>query len=246
MLGEQALDLVGARDARRDGVGAAAKSGKATEISSLATKVTTDVGGGITALTTGLATATVELTTLEAAAKAALEAPAAGSGSAAGSGDAVAGDFMAKLTTGFELKGAATGIEAGLVKFIEDATNAAAIEEKKTWFTFDRLTFAEGKAELDAEKSKDQLANMVEILKAFPTVKLKIGGYTDSTGSADANKKISGERAKAVMTALVDLGIAADRLEAEGYGPEFPKCAANDTDDCKAQNRRIALRVTAK
>ena len=36
------------------------------------------------------------------------------------------------------------------------------------------------------------------------------------------------------------------RLEAEGYGAEHPVCAANDTDECKAQNRRIALRVTAK
>ena len=39
---------------------------------------------------------------------------------------------------------------------------------------------------------------------------------------------------------------APDRLAAEGYGPEHPPCPANDTDECKAQNRRIALRVAAK
>jgi K(+)-stimulated pyrophosphate-energized sodium pump len=49
-----------------------------------------------------------------------------------------------------------------------------------------------------------------------------------------------------VVKELVALGVDAKRLAAEGYGPEYPVCAANDTDECKAQNRRIAVRVTAK
>ena len=49
-----------------------------------------------------------------------------------------------------------------------------------------------------------------------------------------------------MVAALIEAGIAKERLEAEGYGPEFPVCAANDTPECKAQNRRIAVRVTAK
>ena len=41
----------------------------------------------------------------------------------------------------------------------------------------------------------------------------------------------------------MNLGIPADRVEAEGFGSQYPVCAANDTDACKAQNRRIDVRV---
>ncbi len=162
---------------------------------------------------------------------------------AASSGPAPAQPFAKALSTGVEVKGNAQGVEARLITFIEDAAQAV---DKTTWFDFDRLTFASGSTELDMEASKDQLANIVEILKAFPAAKLKLGGYTDNDGAADANKKISQQRADAVVKSLVDLGVASDRLEAEGYGPEFPVCPANDTPECKAQNRRIAVRVTAK
>lgn len=151
--------------------------------------------------------------------------------------------WMKQLTTGFQLSGATTGIESQLVTFIEDPARPV---DKTTWFNFDRLNFQTGKAELDMEASKAQLDNMTEILKAFPAVKLKIGGYTDNTGAADANMKLSTERAEAVKAALVAAGVTADRLAAEGYGPEHPVCPANDTDECKAQNRRIAVRVSAK
>lgn len=156
---------------------------------------------------------------------------------------APAADFAKALSTGFEVKGAGTGIEAQLIAFVEDATK---VVDKTTWFNFDRLTFETGSTKIDVEKSKEQLANIVEILKAFPALTLKVGGYTDNDGSADANKKISQQRAEAVVAALIEAGIAKERLEAEGYGPEFPVCAANDTPECKAQNRRIAVRVTAK
>ena len=73
-----------------------------------------------------------------------------------------------------------------------------------------------------------------------------MGGYTDNTGSADANIKISGERAKVAADELVKLGVAAANVESEGYGPEHPVCAANDTPECKAQNRRVDIRVKAK
>jgi outer membrane protein OmpA-like peptidoglycan-associated protein len=235
--------MLGGLDAQ---VATAAKAGKPADVDAVGTKVTAEVTSGIAALTTGLAAAEVELATVEAAAKAPpVDAAGSGSGSAVDGAVAAVLDFVKKVGE-VEIKGATDGIESKLIAFIEDAGNAKAIEEKKTWFSFDRLTFATGKAEIEMAKSKEQLDNIVAILKAFPTVKLKIGGYTDNTGPADANKKISGERASAVMKALVDAGIAADRLEAEGYGPEFPVCEANDTDDCKAKNRRIDLRVSAK
>jgi outer membrane protein OmpA-like peptidoglycan-associated protein len=82
-------------------------------------------------------------------------------------------------------------------------------------------------------------------MKSYPKVKLKIGGYTDNTGSADANMKISTERANAAMKDLVSLGVSADRLKAEGYGQKHP-IADNSTVEGQSQNRRIDVRVTEK
>ncbi|MBL7952815.1 MAG: protein translocase subunit SecD [Flavobacteriales bacterium] len=147
-------------------------------------------------------------------------------------------DFTRILSTGSEIKGAGSGVESGLVGFLESGKPA----DKTTWFNFDRVTFETGSAKLDAANSEAQLNNLVEVLKAYPAVKLKIGGYTDNTGDAAANKKLSDERAKAVTAALVAKGVAADRLEAEGYGSDHA-VATNDTEEGRAQNRRMALRV---
>ena len=87
---------------------------------------------------------------------------------------------------------------------------------------------------------------MAAILKAYPQMTLEIGGFTDNAGPAAASKKLSAERAETVKAMLVNLDVAAGRLAAAGYGPAQPVCAANDTEECKARNRRIAVRVTAK
>jgi K(+)-stimulated pyrophosphate-energized sodium pump len=73
-----------------------------------------------------------------------------------------------------------------------------------------------------------------------------VGGYTANQGKPDANKKLSDARAKAVVAQLKTMGIEAKRLDPEGYGQEHPVCAANDTDECRAKNRRISVRVKAK
>jgi outer membrane protein OmpA-like peptidoglycan-associated protein len=116
--------------------------------------------------------------------------------------------------------------------------------DKTTWFNFDRLLFDSGKATLRPE-SQEQLQNMAEILKAYPKVELKIGGYTDNVGNPAYNLRLSDQRAKTVKNELVKKGIASQRLNAEGYGEKFP-VASNATDEGKAQNRRIAVRVTKK
>lgn len=152
-------------------------------------------------------------------------------------------NFSKALSTGFSLSGNLTGIESQLVAFVEDAGKKI---DKTTWFDFDRLLFKTGSSDLDMDKSKEQLTNVAEILKAYPKVKLKVGGYTDNQGKVDANKKLSTARAQSVQKAIVAMGIKADRLDPEGYGAEHPVCPANDTDACRAQNRRISVRVTAK
>ncbi|MEM6630595.1 MAG: OmpA family protein [Bacteroidota bacterium] len=150
--------------------------------------------------------------------------------------------FKRVLPGGKELNIPQNGIENKLVDFIEDADAAI---DKETWFNFDRLTFSTGSATLDMEKSQEQLGNIAAILEAYPNTEIKIGGYTDNTGSEETNRQVSQARAEAVMTALADMGIDADRMEAEGYGPQHP-VASNDTEEGRAKNRRIAVRFTAK
>jgi len=103
------------------------------------------------------------------------------------------GKFLAvKLPTGVELKVPEFGIEKKLIAFIEDKSKPV---DKKTWFTFDRLDFETGSATLKPT-SAEQLKNIVEIMKAYPKVALKIGGYTDNVGKPADNLKLSKQRAE--------------------------------------------------
>jgi K(+)-stimulated pyrophosphate-energized sodium pump len=151
------------------------------------------------------------------------------------------GEFsVQKLTSGIELNIPEFGIENKLLSFIKSDKPV----DKTTWFDFDRLTFETGAATLKPE-SQEQLKNIAEILKAYPAVNVKLGGYTDNTGNAASNLKLSQDRANSVRVELEKMGIGKDRLDAEGYGQEHP-VASNDTEEGRAQNRRISIRVTKK
>ena len=67
-------------------------------------------------------------------------------------------------------------------------------------------------------------------------------GYTDSTGDAAANKKLSLDRAAAVKSLLVAGGGADSRITTAGFGLENP-IASNDTEEGRAKNRRLELPV---
>ena len=134
-----------------------------------------------------------------------------------------------------------TATEGALIDFIKDAGKPV---DKTTWFDFPNITFKTASADI-TDEAIGQVKNIGAIMKAFPAVALKVGGYTDNTGDPDRNVTLSGNRAKAVMQALTEMGIGADRLEAEGYGPQFP-VASNDTEEGRAKNRRISVRVTKK
>jgi OmpA-OmpF porin, OOP family len=152
------------------------------------------------------------------------------------------GKFLpVKLPNGVELNIPEFGVERKLIAFIEDKSKPV---DKTTWFSFDRLDFETGSATLKPS-SAEQLKNIAEIMKAFPKVTLKIGGYTDNVGSADANLKLSQNRAANTRQELIKLGVDAKRLEAEGYGEKYP-VADNSTEEGRAKNRRIDIRVTNK
>ncbi|SJM93083.1 putative K(+)-stimulated pyrophosphate-energized sodium pump [Crenothrix polyspora] len=155
--------------------------------------------------------------------------------------DNATSSFTQKLSTGFDLKAPANSMESKMYAFINDAN--AKIDKDK-WFTMDGTTFDTGKATLKVESSA-QITNITEILKAFPKVKIKIGGYTDNTGNAKSNHKLSADRANTIQSTLVKAGIDKSRLDAEGYGSNHP-VATNATAEGRQQNRRIDLRITAK
>ncbi|SFH97268.1 sodium-translocating pyrophosphatase [Halpernia frigidisoli] len=113
---------------------------------------------------------------------------------------------------------------------------------KESWFTIQNLFFQSGRSELKTG-SQVHLENLAKIMYAYPTLKLKMGGYTDNTGSEETNKTLSNLRASTAKLELIKLGIAADRIEAEGFGSQFPVCPENDSEECQAQNRRIDIRV---
>ena len=135
--------------------------------------------------------------------------------------------------------------EAPLVKLIEDKNLTTPEQFKDNWITLDRTYFKTGSDEL-TEGSEQQLKNIVAILKAYPKAAIRLGGYTDNTGSAEGNLKLSERRANSVLNKLVALGANKVQLSAQGYGAEHPICPANDTPECKAKNRRIDIRLTAK
>lgn len=172
----------------------------------------------------------------------AMRGAAATAGAAATSAAANLGSFVRRsLPGGVELNVPENGIESRLAGWIADPNSRP---NDTTWFDFDRLRFATNSATLEPQ-SQEQLRNIAAILKAYPNVKAKVGGYTDNTGDPAANRRLSEQRAANVRQSLVTLGISGGRLTSEGYGDQHP-VADNSTEAGRAQNRRIAMRVTQK
>jgi OmpA-OmpF porin, OOP family len=132
-------------------------------------------------------------------------------------------------------------MEDRLLRFVQDPSKRV---DNTTWFAFDRLLFDSKSATLQPS-SEEQLGNIAAIMKAYPNVHIKIGGYTDNTGDPSANMTLSQQRADTVKQQLISMGISPDRLEAQGYGDQYP-VADNATDEGRQKNRRISLRVTQK
>lgn len=145
-----------------------------------------------------------------------------------------------KLPDGTELDAFKGGIEDQLVAYLN--SNEGVSKEK--WFDFDDLNFETGSATITAASLK-QVQNIAAILKAFPKVKIKIGGYTDNTGDSTANVKLSQSRADAVSAKLKELGSEKQLDGSEGYGPTH-FVAPNDTEENKKKNRRISINVRQK
>ena len=92
--------------------------------------------------------------------------------------------------------------------------------------------------------AKANLDKLVPVFAEYPDTDITIYGYTDSTGPADYNLKLSGERAAAVKNYLSSKGVASARFQVTGLGIADP-IASNETVEGRTMNRRVEFAITA-
>lgn len=101
------------------------------------------------------------------------------------------------------------------------------------------INFDVDKATISTD-GKEVVNEIAQALKKNNSLKIAIEGHTDNTGDAAHNKKLSNDRANAVLSTLTTQGIDKSRLSAKGFGAERP-LVANDSEDNKSKNRRVEL-----
>jgi OOP family OmpA-OmpF porin len=121
-----------------------------------------------------------------------------------------------------------------------EQAEAAAPVVTKTALVLEGVNFETNSARLTGD-STPVLDRVADSLKAHPDVRVEIAGYTDSTGSASVNRRLSKARADSVRDYLAAHGVAASRMETQGYGPDNP-IADNKTTAGRAKNRRVEMK----
>ncbi len=106
---------------------------------------------------------------------------------------------------------------------------------------FDTIYFDTGKTNINPAAAKILDQNGMA-LKDNPSLRVEIGGHTDSTGSAKADQVISEKRALSAKKYIQDkFNIPGDRMVIKGYGSSKP-VADNKTKEGRAKNRRVEFR----
>ncbi len=112
--------------------------------------------------------------------------------------------------------------------------------------TFETQTIGTGGFDLNSTtlkaESAAKLDSLVVFLNEHPEANVEVVGYTDTSGAASYNQKVSEQRAESVANALVEKGIDASRIHARGEGENNP-IASNDTREGRQQNRRVEVIV---
>lgn len=103
------------------------------------------------------------------------------------------------------------------------------------------ITFAYDRADIQPQfrATLDQVSN---VLSDYPATMIDVYGHTDSTGSDAYNQDLSERRALSVADYLSGHGVRSERIATRGYGESEP-VASNDTEDGRAQNRRVEIKI---
>ncbi|MCU0416061.1 MAG: OmpA family protein [Cytophagaceae bacterium] len=109
---------------------------------------------------------------------------------------------------------------------------------RNIYFDFDQSTIK--------SESERELQILLKMLQDNPSLKIEIGGHTDSKGSDSYNESLSKRRAQAVVQWLVNKGISRDRLSAKGYGESTPLASNDDEEDGREINRRTEFKIIQK
>jgi OOP family OmpA-OmpF porin len=183
--------------------------------------------------------------------------PALGALSRLSTGTLVVSDREVKLSGDALYDGAANQMRAGLGKdFPQGWQYKAEISVKPASAPVDatvcqqlfadllskgRIRFESGKADIVTD-SAGLLDRLIETAMRCSTVNIEVAGHTDTDGEEASNQALSEKRAQAVVDYLVKAGLPANRFTPAGYGSTQP-LAGNETEEGKAQNRRIEFMV---
>ncbi|BAO54610.1 OmpA family protein [Nonlabens marinus] len=116
------------------------------------------------------------------------------------------------------------------------------VKEQEQLNAYARTILFETNKSAIKSQSAETLQDIIDILKKYPDAEFSIDGHTDSVGSDAYNQELSNERANSVLRYLVNGGIDADRLSAEGFGESKP-IATNATAAGRQQNRRTEINL---
>ena len=128
--------------------------------------------------------------------------------------------------------------EAIVITFLVENYNEISLNKN---FKLDQLYFDVGSSELKDE-TKAELVKVATVMSKFPFLSLEIMAHTDNTGDHEYNIKLSIDRANAIKTELINLGIDESRINAIGFGETEP-IAENDTEEGRKQNRRVEFKL---
>ena len=98
----------------------------------------------------------------------------------------------------------------------------------------------------DLKSSGEQtIGRLAQFMREYEDRRVRVEGYTDSTGEESYNQTLSERRAQSVQNALVSQGIERSRVETRGYGEQYP-VASNDNSAGRQQNRRVEIVISDK
>lgn len=106
-----------------------------------------------------------------------------------------------------------------------------------------QILFGFDQSNLSAD-ARNNLDKLVVVLNNYPDTNIEVQGHTDSTGSESYNQRLSEQRAGSVSGYLIQKGISNQRINQVGMGELYPKYS-NDTEEGRAQNRRVEFLITA-